>query len=903
MRWGVTLLEDNCREDQYYYLITVYTSFVREGGTMSNVSFDIYGEKNNTDVRKLSDGVRKGFKAGSVMHFLMAVPETLGNLQYLRIWHDNAGTGKYASWSLNRVEVVDIQTDESFVFLCNKWFSIEEGVIDRVLPVGGAENFHNFKGLFLEHARNHLTDEHVWVSILFRPVKSNFSRVARVACGVTLLFLCMISNAMFFENGDNKDRQRSSSIELGPIKFNPSQVYISLVSVILTAIPVYVIMTVFRKSKPKPWERRKKQIRRWFPKYMREKLEFSQKLEDILVIPDNIAINDASLPSWGVYIGWFLSFVASFVSCFFIMLYSIEWGKDVSEEWLTTFILSFLQSLLFVDPFKSIPATYPLTSMWIFRIRVYNMLCLITQVIQSSHYFEWLNKTALPSLFPEEDYRGIRMTATERLFSYNSANVKVGPPRLRQVRARAGNCSYPYIGHTTCIPVYDVIQENTDNYCPNWTPQPCSDAEESTLTVDAWTFTSATSIWGAPIAGLLTLYGGGGYIANMDINKIVSTESLQELFETHWIDRQTRAVFFEFTLYNIDINMFVYVSILTEFPETGGVVTYKNIFPFRSSQHVGTLGKFILICELVAMLYIVVSAVIIGIKFAKQKWLFFTKFWNLAEFFTVGVAVVAIVFYILRDQYANQALAAFNENNREFVNFYRVVIWDYAFVSVLGMLVTIATLRLLKAMAFTDITFKVFDVLKQTSKVFPGFATFILINLLSFSSASYFMFGRTGAPYKSMITSMETMFIGLIGDTTFKKTNSEVALDTVEIIWFSFFVICVTIILINLFLAILMDVMTRTQDEPPSKRDVNLNVFSYIWGSMVRGIVDKPPDYTCLHPDIQDQPIKDNRQPTGMEEDMKTVSNLSVLIIQQLKNNPEFEKEMAIWEKKVGFSE
>ena len=45
--------------------------------------------------------------------------------------------------------------------------------------------------------------------------------------------------------------------------------------------------------------------------------------------------------------------IATVVICgFFILLYSMQWGKDISEEWLSTVFLSFLQSFFVVDPFK-----------------------------------------------------------------------------------------------------------------------------------------------------------------------------------------------------------------------------------------------------------------------------------------------------------------------------------------------------------------------------------------------------------------------------------------------------------------------------------------------------------------------------------------------------------------------
>ena len=50
----------------------------------------------------------------------------LGTLNYLHIWHDNSGKGPFASWYLRSVVVRDVQTDEKFIFICNRWFAVEE---------------------------------------------------------------------------------------------------------------------------------------------------------------------------------------------------------------------------------------------------------------------------------------------------------------------------------------------------------------------------------------------------------------------------------------------------------------------------------------------------------------------------------------------------------------------------------------------------------------------------------------------------------------------------------------------------------------------------------------------------------------------------------------------------------
>ena len=50
-----------------------------------------------------------------------------------------------------------------------------------------------------------LTNDHMWLSVVSRPTRSSFSRVQRVSCCVSLLFLTMITNCMFFQGDDNQE--------------------------------------------------------------------------------------------------------------------------------------------------------------------------------------------------------------------------------------------------------------------------------------------------------------------------------------------------------------------------------------------------------------------------------------------------------------------------------------------------------------------------------------------------------------------------------------------------------------------------------------------------------------------------------------------------------------------------
>ena len=55
-----------------------------------------------------------------------AVCRPLGYLNYARIWHDNSGKGNMGSWFMNYMIVRDVQTDEKWVFIADRWFAVEE---------------------------------------------------------------------------------------------------------------------------------------------------------------------------------------------------------------------------------------------------------------------------------------------------------------------------------------------------------------------------------------------------------------------------------------------------------------------------------------------------------------------------------------------------------------------------------------------------------------------------------------------------------------------------------------------------------------------------------------------------------------------------------------------------------
>ena len=148
--------------DNYYYLISVQTGFGKDCGTTSKVGFVLSGELADSGVRGLCDLRRKPFKSGSICNFIMSVDEPLGPLTFLRIWHDNSGSGSSKSWYLNSVSVIDLQTNERSNFILNGWLAVERGdqQIDKLLPVACNNDLVEFDHLFTKSIKKKLTDQH-----------------------------------------------------------------------------------------------------------------------------------------------------------------------------------------------------------------------------------------------------------------------------------------------------------------------------------------------------------------------------------------------------------------------------------------------------------------------------------------------------------------------------------------------------------------------------------------------------------------------------------------------------------------------------------------------------------------------------------------------------------------------
>ncbi|XP_060605764.1 uncharacterized protein LOC132758227, partial [Ruditapes philippinarum] len=245
LKWGITPLRDNTINEINYYIIKVFTGMRRGAGTKSRVAFVLTGSNGSTRPRELYDGVREEFSTGSVMSFFMSTNQPLGDLLHLYIWHDNSG-GSQAEWYLNQVVVYDIETLKAYTFVAERWLSVNTH-IDACLPSSPCNYPIKFESRFFFQLRDKFSENHTWISIIYRPQTSTFTRVQRVSCALAFIFLTMLANAMYFNPEPNYISP--AILEVGPFRFTKQQIYISIICAAITTPPIMLIVYIFQHTR------------------------------------------------------------------------------------------------------------------------------------------------------------------------------------------------------------------------------------------------------------------------------------------------------------------------------------------------------------------------------------------------------------------------------------------------------------------------------------------------------------------------------------------------------------------------------------------------------------------------------------------------------------------------------
>ncbi|KAM4597252.1 polycystin-1-like protein 2 [Fundulus diaphanus] len=244
----ITVLEDNDPLAEYRYMLTVSTGHRHGASTSSQVTITLLGTEGESEPHHLTDPEKPVFERGGVDMFLLTTHFSLGDLQSIRLWHDNSGD--HPAWYVNKVMVQDLETGQKWHFLCNSWLAVDmaECCLDKVFPVATESDLKRFSNLFFMKTAKDFQDGHIWFSVISRPPCSTFTRVQRVSCCFSLLLCTMLTSIMFWGIPTDPSEQ---TMDLGHIEFTWQQVMVGIQSSIIMFPINLLIVSIFRNTRPK----------------------------------------------------------------------------------------------------------------------------------------------------------------------------------------------------------------------------------------------------------------------------------------------------------------------------------------------------------------------------------------------------------------------------------------------------------------------------------------------------------------------------------------------------------------------------------------------------------------------------------------------------------------------------
>lgn len=166
----------------------------------------------------------------------------------------------------------------------------------------------------------------------------------------------------------------------------------------------------------------------------------------------------------------------------------------------------------------------------------------------------------------------------------------------------------------------------------------------------------------------------------MNLNRSVDVDQQQDL---SWLDSRSRAVHAEFVAYNPTINMVAAVTITFELPPVGGV--FKSFEAFTVSMY-GSLRKHPaarITGEVIAAIVLVFMIYRVALTIFHDKCQYFKDPAKVLDLVFVFTGIVIVFLKVLKEGFKKLATDQFNENPKQFLDFYQCGFYDeltdYAF--------------------------------------------------------------------------------------------------------------------------------------------------------------------------------------------------------------------------------
>ncbi|GAB1597495.1 polycystic kidney disease protein 1-like 2 [Argonauta hians] len=427
-------------------------------------------------------------------------------------------------------------------------------------------------------------------------------------------------------------------------------------------------------------------------------------------------------------------------------------------------------------------------------------------------FWSWAKTNLVDALRATKYYNGAPPLLLRGYLSDKTSRI-MGYAVMRQLRANTKPCKMVKQFDSLdleCHREYSLFNEDKELYGTAW-EKPANNDSYSNL-ADEFKYTDSSKLDGYPYYGVLTMYGGGGYVARLKGSKAKLTNLMERLQNTSWIDKFTRAVFVEFTIYNPQVNLFTVCTMLAEFTRVGSVVTSYRFEPCMLLPYMTQAALFQTLCDVVFvifLIYFLIKEIKLLIKLRKN---YFKEFWNLVELAIIVMSTAGIFIFIYKLLETKRLTELFRKTQgNKYMKFQFVAYWNELFGAIVGCIVFFATLKFMKLLRFNRRISMLSSTLKNCTSSLLNFSLVFWIFFLAFVQIFYLLFFREMKNFSNFITSSETGFLMIIG--SFDFDTMKLIQPMLSPIIFFLFNITISYVLVNMFISILNEAFASVKED------------------------------------------------------------------------------------------
>ena len=340
-----------------------------------------------------------------------------------------------------------------------------------------------------------------------------------------------------------------------------------------------------------------------------------------------------------------------------------------------------------------------------------------------------------------------------------------------------------------------------------------------------WQFFGALDIDGFPFFGHFSVYGGGGYTAPFKDDVLSSFKVSASLANYHWIDRYSRGVFIEFSVYSPDTNIFATSFMLFEIHPLGALLTQSGVKTFSIYRTHGKNSNAILAGEVIVLLYLFYIIYREIREMISKKWKYFKSVFNWVDVCIIFFTFAGGVLWVARWYQEDKVLLAYKENRDKYHSFPYAATANELFIYIVGLIVYLVTMRMMRVINIFPVVVMFLGVLKSSRGKLLAFLLPFMVLFLAFVQLAYLIF-NTNPYFSSFIRTFVSLFLANLGAPLYYEMKDASAIaGPLFYVGFSLFTVMV---FLNLLISIINDAIAdETGNFAASANDLEFVEFIF----------------------------------------------------------------------------